>query len=46
MLGELIMICVIMAGIMLVSMALTGIAWAVKALIVWIWRRVTDENTD
>lgn len=42
MLGELIVICVIMAWIMLVSMALTGITWVMKALIVWIWRRVTD----
>lgn len=44
MFGELIVICVIMAGILLLSMALTGIAWVMKALIVWIWRRVTDER--
>ena len=39
MLGELIVICIIMAGILLLSMALVGIAWAAKELIVWIWRR-------
>ena len=44
MIGYMIAICIIMTVIVLSTIILGGIALAVKWAVVWIVRRVTDEN--